>query len=217
MTTSKLTEFDKRVYNMWLSITRSCYGKPFKFRSNFDDFESNKNYAYLKKLSTLFSRTPHLMRKEYFEAPYFIYGKTKYYDLKFYSSLKAISAFTKYLKKDINDLDHIVDSFKFIINFCLEKGIELNEYPFYKSVVYNDCLKHIKDHYVSPLIAFIFPELYVIISNLDDDVFSLYYGDMDFEKLQTKYENSPELIELSISCKKKVSKKLSELLKIKNK
>lgn len=211
---NELTDFDKKVYNMWLSITRSCYGKPFKFRSNFDNFESNSNYAYLKRLSSIFIRVPHLMRKEYFEAPYFIYGKNKYYDLKFYSSLKAISAFTKYVKQNVNDLDSIVNSFKFILKFCIEKGIQLNEYPFYKSVAYNDCLKHIKDHYVSPLIAFIFPELYTIISNLDEDVFSLYYGDIDFEKLQTKYENDPELLKLSRSCKEKVSKKLSELLQI---
>lgn len=212
----EITDFDKKVYNMWLASARKHSNKPFKFRKDFSDFENNKNFSFLKKLSHLFIKTPHLFRYEFFDAPYVVDKTRKYYDLKYYASFKAISNFTEYIKiKETNPdnvLDNILNSFKFIYNFCNEKNLSLNDYAFYKSVVYNDCLKHIKDHYVSPYIIFCIPELHSLIVNLDDDVYKLYYGDMDLEKLQRTYENDENIKNLCNKCKKKISTKLLEKL-----
>lgn len=215
----EITDFDKRVYNMWLSSVRKHSNKPFRKRVNFNDFENHKSFPFLKKLSHLFIKTPHLFRYEFFDAPYFVDKTRKYYDLKYYSSFKAISNFSSYISKLENDpnniLSNILNSFKFIYNFCLEKNLRLSDYAFYKSIAYNDCLKHIKDHYVSPYIIFCIPELHSLIVNLEDDIYKLYYGDMNLEELQKIYENNDEMIKLCNSLKQKISTKLLERLKIK--
>lgn len=209
--TEELTDFDKKVYNLWLSSTRSCVDKPFKYRKSFDKLEDER-LIHIKRLSSLFVKTPHLMRREYFEAPYKLYGKDEYFPLKYFSTFKCISTFNRYMKTiPNNDLDFIANSFKYIYTFCKDRNILLNEYPFYKSISQFDFLKHIKDHYVSPYVACCFTEMYLIMVNLEPDVYHLYFGDLDVVELERKYSNNAVIQKLCNSLKDKVSQKMNKI------
>lgn len=202
---------------MWLASTRSNEERPFTLRRDFSSLKPKK-INFLKKLSYLFIKTPHLMRVEYFDAPYILYGKNKHYDLEFYSSFKGISAFSTFIKRKEqkppdDQVKYLLNSFKFITKFCIEKNIRLNEYPFYKSIAQHDFLKHIKDHYISIYTIFCFPEMYSIISNLDGDIYKLFFGDIDIIKYQKQYENSKNITEFCNLMKLKILKAIDDKLK----
>src|SRR5690606_33348000 len=176
--------FDKKVYNLYLKSTRTKLGQPYKCRKNFDDLDE-KDKTNIKKLSTIFLTLPHLMVPEYFEAPFEV-RRGKYYGIDFYSTMKAIGDYSKYIKTlelrpPDEQIDYIKQSYIFIYNFCKTKKIPLRDYPYYKSVAISDCLGHIKDHKVSPYVMFSFPELYTVVSNVDSDIFKLFFGDMDID------------------------------------
>ena len=81
-------------------------------------------------------------------------------------------------KKNPEDqMDLIKQSMKFIYEFCQDKNIKLRDYPFYKSVVQNDCLLHLKQHKLSWYIVPFIPELQRLISDMPRDEFELYFGD----------------------------------------
>lgn len=211
---NELTDFDKKVYNLYLKYTRKHSGGHYRVRKNFSNI--SESYAIkIKKLSSVFERLPHLMREEYFIAPFEIRGG-KYYDLDFYSSPKAIGDFSKFCKNSESknpdeQVDYIKKSFMFIYEFCKDKKIELREYPFYSSVSLPDCLKHIKEHNVSAYVCFCFPELYSVLINLDSDIYNMFFGNMNLMDLQINYERS----NIKKSCflyKEEISKRLKKFL-----
>ena len=190
-----MTDFEKRVYNLFLATTRIKQNKPYTARKSWEGFEKRKDYIYLQRLSVFFAKNPHLFRREFFEAPYEIYTdlEDSYFNLRFFSSQKALKTCTQYFKllegkNPDNQLGYIKQSFKFIAKFCLKHNMSIYEYPFYKTVSQNDFLKHIKEHKVSMYVTFIFPEMYQIISSMDDDEYKLYFGELDYYKYKIEFD-----------------------------
>jgi hypothetical protein len=211
----EITEFDKKVYNLYLSSVRKKQGTPYKLRKDFSTLDENK-VSSLKKLSSLFKRVPHLMNKEFFEAPYDLYNG-KYFDLDFYASPKSIGAYTKFIRnkenKDPDDqIEYLKSSYMFIYNFCKSKNIKLSQYPFYKSVCLEDCLRHIKDHNVSMYVIFSFPELYSLIVNMESDVYKLYFGELNLVEMQNKLLRSKVAFPLTQKLKEVISIRLNKVL-----
>lgn len=213
----EITDFDKRVYNLYLASVKRMQGKPYRKRVNFDGFERDRKFPMLKNLSSLFKELPHLMCVEYFEAPFHVFEPKTHFDLSFYASGRGISAYTKHIKggstSDPDEqLDNIKKSFLFIYKFCKDNKISLKDYPFYKSISLNDCLKHIKNHNVSMYVAFSIPELYSILINLDAEIYSLFFGDISILDLQRKYERSKVAPKLCVKLKEEISKRLEKSL-----
>ena len=154
-----ITDTQKQIYNLYLRSLAEGSDRPYKVRKNFDNLKT-EYIEELKKLEAFFIKFPHFLRYEYFQAPYKIYqDEKKYYSLKFYSGYKGMQtclAYFKSLKESDPDgqLDYLKESLKFITNFCLEKGIQLEQYPDYKSVAQKDFLIHLKQHKVSFYAAF---------------------------------------------------------------
>jgi len=94
-----VTQLEKNIYNSWLATTRSSTGKPFRLRKNFDDFESDKNYFFVQKLSRFFTKYKDIDLRDFFVAPYKVYSDNILYDLKFYISQKAIKVYKIYKNK----------------------------------------------------------------------------------------------------------------------
>jgi|TARA_R110000787_G_scaffold336_8_gene1263 hypothetical protein len=212
----EITEFDKRVYNLYLSSVRSCQNKPYTLRKNFDGFVDDDKFAYLKALSSRFSKTPHLMCKEYFSAP-FTLGDEGHFDLKYYSSMRAVGAFSRLSKSSENrppdeQLDYLKQSFLFIYKFCKDHELKLNDYAYHKSVALEDCLRHIKDHKVSIYVAFSIPSVYTVLVNLEADVFHLYFGDISIVELQRKYERSKVAKQFCQNTSAKIATRVDEFL-----
>lgn len=213
MTVDELTDFDKRVYNLYLSSTRSIQNEPFTLRKDFSKMEESQ-LCTLKKVSTLFGRVPHLMCAEFFQSPYLL-STEKFFDLKFFASPKAIGYYTKYVRELENrspdeQLEYIKKSYLFIYTFCRSKNIRLRDYPFYKTTSIEDCIKHIKDHKVSMYVIFSFPALYSVIINLESDIHNLFFGDISIQDLQNKISKSKVAFELTRQLNSVVSKKLDK-------
>lgn len=150
-----LTNEQKRIYNVHLSISRSVKNKPYKLRSNFDNIDS-KDELMLKKLSQFFSKYPSVNLSDFFIAPYKVYDQDGYFDLFFYTTPKATKCYTLYMQQretDNPDSDDIInackDSCKYIYNFCRENNITLHEYKSLQTGAVPDFLVHLKEHKIN--------------------------------------------------------------------
>lgn len=94
-----MTDFEKSVYNSFLATSRSAQNKPFKIRKNFKNFEDSSNYIHLQRLCRLFARNPSITPQQFFLAPYKIWEDGGYFDLRFYTTPKALKIYKLYKQK----------------------------------------------------------------------------------------------------------------------
>lgn len=211
----------EEIYNLWLRALRKKQNKPFRPRKNFLKIEEEDFYPFLAKLETFFRKHPHLLRFEFFWAPYEVYPHSKnYYGLDFFASYKGLSTCVSYfrLKEQQNpdeQIDHIKDSLAFITKFCIEKGILFEQYAHYKTISQNDCLKHLKNFQISWFLIYDIPGLIQILTCLPSDEFSLYFGDnISLSQIAYKYTHSkvavPYIKTKVQQIKKYITKKLHE-------
>lgn len=175
----------KELYNTYLAVTRSCRNQPFRLRNNFEGFEQSKEFILLNKISLFLANFKQIKPRLYFEAPYRIYNSNEYFDLKFYTSQKAIVAYTTYMKQlqeESPDSEHhiqfIKDSLRFIAMFCIKNKIHLFEYISHSGGVTKSFMKHIKEHNVSIYSLFGFPELFRIVQETPKDEIDLLLGNI---------------------------------------
>lgn len=182
-----LTDFEQRVYNTYLATTRSALGKPFTLRKDFSDFtESDFNYRYIKKLGMFFLKHSSVDMRMYFRAPFEIYKDGEQYDLKFFTSQKAIAIYSMYVKKTQEQspetpeqMKHIKDSLSFVIKFCHERKIPFSEYINYKSpgACTEEFLSHYKNREVNLYVLLKMPGFERTVYSLDEELRTLFFGD----------------------------------------
>jgi len=94
---TEITNTIKSIYNTWLSYYRGKQNKPYRFKKDFKNFEKTKNYIYCQKLENLFDNNTEVDLNEFFNAPYEVYSNDEEgYDLKFYTTRKAIKVYNVY-------------------------------------------------------------------------------------------------------------------------
>jgi hypothetical protein len=217
---SSITEIQKRIYNLYLKALRVNNNKPFRPRKDFKKMESDLlTLTYLKKLEDVFKKYPAFFSDAYFDAPYKLYSdKEANYNLKFFSSQKGIStciAYYKSLRDGEPNKQHqfIKDSFQFVAQFCLDKGITLEKYTSYCSVSQRDCLKHLKEHKISWYAVFGIPHFYDILHNLPSEEFEMYFGgDVDIVELHDRYLSCKETVQMVAKIKDIIAKFLRKNL-----
>lgn len=209
----ELSENKKKIYNLYLKAYRQNNDKPFRTKKNFSDIQKNDSLiANLTKIESIFLKYPAFFSQNYFDAPYKIYNdEKKYYPLSFYSSQKGINSCISYLNwlRDSDpetQFEHFKNSFKFVANFCVEKGINLEDYVNYCSVSQNDCLLHLKQHKISWYLVFNIPGFYPLLYNLPKDEFQLYYGDkIDLQKIYSRYHLSTKTVKYMNTLREKIA------------
>lgn len=150
-----ITEKEKCIYNSFLVAGRKSKNKPFKLRKNFTNLDP-EIYVLLKKLDGLFKRNPNINMDVYFEAPYFVYDKDSHFDLRFYTTRRSLKCYTNYLRQREQqnpDSAEVVDRCKkccaFIYNYCVERGITLDEYKTLSESNIPITLQHLKEHKIN--------------------------------------------------------------------
>lgn len=129
---TNLTEFEKQIYNEHLIAQRTANNKPFSVRKDFTDLDDSKVLA-VKKAAMFFSKFKHIKTKDFFIAPYKVYGGT-YFDLSFYLTSKAILAHKLYIFEQLQSadqewvLDKIRQSWLFIYKFCKDNQMNPEQY-----------------------------------------------------------------------------------------
>lgn len=183
-----------------MSTRRSIQNKPFKYRQDFKNFEETEDYFFIQKLDNVFKQYPHLLKREFFEAPFRIYPEeTKFFSLKFYSSSKGLSTCIAYLnildkKNPKEQLPFIKESLGFIFEFCKKHNLRLCDYTSYRSVAQPDCLKHLKQHQISWYVIFDTPGFLKQVSNMQRDEYEIYFGsDKEYTEYLTVLNNFPDV------------------------
>lgn len=105
-----MTNLEQSIYNTWLAVTRSQQGKPFKLRKNWNNFTSNPDYLYIKKLAKMFNRYDNINIDDWFRAPYVVYPEKIQYDLKHYTVMKQYNIYRLYMQKK-NDTKYTPEEF----------------------------------------------------------------------------------------------------------
>ena len=213
-----MTSQEKHIYNSYLLISRSRHNKPFKLRKDFSKFEDDKNYKYVVKLNNILSRNKSIQLEDFLSAPYEIYGDD-HFDLKFYTTQRAINVYVTYTKKRMaDDIDNdgvtekIKESLYFIYNFCKENNITLKEYIEHKTNVMNSFVLHVQENKVIIYVLFGFNSFEKELNKTSYEVREFILGDLvrNIDRYRKNFQASKK-------AKNIIRKGLSEIYKLQNK
>lgn len=196
----KINEFQKRIYNTYLKCSR--YGKPYKYRTSFDDI-SEYILINLEKLSLFFNKHPHLDLNDFFESPLVIYPDQPYPKLDYFLSRSSVRAYSLYKKQKEEQnpelqSESIKESLLFIMKFCLQNKIYIENYLKYRNGVTYVWLDHYRQRKIN---IYSLMEMGDIISIIDDqpkDILDLFSENLKdrIATFKIRYKQSQKTIEL---------------------
>ena len=211
-----MTSQEKHVYNSYLRISRSRQNKPFKLRKDFSKFEEDKNYKFVIKLINVLNRNKSIDLEDFLNAPYDVYGDNDQYDLKFYTTQRAIKVYTTYTKKqmadDIDDdkvISKIKESLFFIYNFCKDNQITLKEYVNHKTNIMNSFVLHVQENKIILYVLFGFSTFERELNKTPYEVREFILGDLvrNIDRYRKNFQASKK-------AKNIIRKGLSEIYKL---
>jgi hypothetical protein len=181
------TELQKRIYNEHLKLSRLAKNQPYRLRKDFEKI-SDTTKLNLIKLENLFLNNRHIKIEDFFNAPYEIYGKEESFDLKFYSSQKAIGIYSIYIKKIMESnpddiLNRIVDGIKFIKKFCADENISVTKYVEHQTGLYPTFILHLKQFIYPLYIIFYLPKGEEIFRKIPLDERIFLFSDNVYENI----------------------------------
>ena len=176
-----MNDFEKKIYNTYIIVSRAVNNRPFQLRKDFSEFTSKEAYIYVTKLAAFFNKHNHINIQSFFEAPFFVFNE-EYFGLDFFCTHKAIKAYTTYHDNYLinspdseKNIQFMKDTILFISNFCKEQDISIPNYVDYKSAgsVNNDFIQHIKNRNVNVFVLFAYPSFEKQLNNIDHDLKSM--------------------------------------------
>jgi len=214
-----VTNKEQYIYNCYLETSRKINNLPFRYRKDFEDFDKKEEFIYVNKLSNFFGKFESINVKDFFEAPYFVYNE-KYFDLKFFTSQKAIKAYTIYQTKFLVDnpdndktIEKIKESFIFLYKFCKEKNITFDNYIDFVQTdnKLNQFFIHLKNRDIILYVLFVFPNFDKTLKNLDNELKELMFGDTlnNINFFRTKYYSSSRAKKMCIEAYNTLNSKLT--------
>lgn len=203
-----MTHKEQYIYNCYLETSRKVNSQPFRYRKDFDGFEKKEEYRILVRLAAFFNKFPNINIKDFFEAPYFVHNE-KFFELKYFTSQKAIKAYTIYETKFLPDnpdheqtLQKIKQSFEFIYKFCKDKNIKFNDYILFKDAdsQWHEFFMHVKSRNVILYALFCFPNFDKVVQTYDKEIKEFVFGDTftNLNFYRTKYYSSNKARKLCI-------------------
>lgn len=212
ITGNKITMHERAVYNQYLITTRSVKNKPWKARTNFDNFPEDK-LVPCKAISKKLLKYPHINIKDFFYAPFFEDASLNV-NLDFYTTAKAMNAYVKYMKHieslspdSAESLTRTAKSFVFIRDYIKNNKLTITEYFNLKDGNQYKCLLHLMERktWINALISF--SEFNTILLECDKDITKLMCGDDFFDRIdfaRTKCLNSSKYNNLIKQIKTKL-------------
>ena len=211
-----MTDFQKLVYNTHLRVSRSVKGQPYKLRADFSDFENDKNYVAVMKLSNFFASHSSVNMNLFFKAPYEIYGKAETFYLDFYLTSKAAKAYSLYLNqvKDAdpdspNQLEFIIASAKFVKQYCQDNNVEVEDYTHHCPDAMPIYLQHLLQCNISIYFLLAFRGFASDLHAFDKELVRFMHGEDFYDKLERyrlNYFKSEKAKILAIKSLEKISK-----------
>lgn len=193
----ELTQLEKLLFNKHLAVSRSEKSKPFKTRKNFSDIANTDKHKFLKRISTLFGKHPEIDPDIFFKAPYKLYPDVDYFGLDYFSTMRAVKAYTTYKKQLFlqdpdSQVEQVKESLRFIANFCISQGIYFHQYQFHKTADMYTWMKHYKENKINVYSVMGFMNIFSNVKGLADDVQKFFIGEFveQFQRLYMTYNQS---------------------------
>ena len=145
----------------------------------------------------MFQKHPEIDPDTFFQAPYMLYPDVVYFGLDYFSSMRAIKAYTTYKKQIFlqdpdSQLEQIKESLPFISRFCIGNNIYLHQYSTHRTSDLYSWMAHYKQNKINLYVMFAFPNIYSSLQNLSEDVQRFFVQDFveHFKSLHILYNNS---------------------------
>jgi len=193
-----VSQQEKLIYNKFLAVTRSAQNKPFKLRKKFENLDDT-TILCLKKLSLFFNRFRHVDIDTFFKAPWEIYLDKGIFDLKFYTTQRALKVYTLYIQRQAQKKpDHeeqlydIKRSLQYIYRFCSNVNISIDDYVSHTTDGLNTFVLHLKEHNVNIYTLFGFHDFENKLQQLDREQLKFILGDLitNLSEFRTNYMSS---------------------------
>jgi hypothetical protein len=205
-----LSEFQKRIYNKHLAVSRTLRKKFFKTRKDFSKIDSRIEFL-LKRIEIFFNKYTDVDINTYFIAPYKLYPDTEFFGLEYFASPRGIKAYSLYkdmLNRKSPDLqkDDVLKSYRFIGMFCIQNRINLDDYSTFKINLEPAWVYHLKKGQINCYSLMEFPKIYNIIQEMPLDEKTILLGDfgLNFVEYKQRYNNSTVLKPVSAQAYQKV-------------
>ena len=200
MQEEQITETEKRLYNAHLAISRSIKNKPFKNKKDFSDIVKTDKIKFLKRISTLFNKHPEIDPSLFFSAPYRLYPDVEYFGLDYFSTMRAIKAYTNYkktifLQNPDSQLESVKESLQFIANYCIQNNIYFHQYPYQRKSDLYVWMTHYKQNKINIYSVMEFSDIFSSAKSLAEDLQKMFVSDFvdKFQTLYLNYQNSQKL------------------------
>ena len=206
-----ITDREKSIYNSYLYASRSSKNKPTRFRKDFSKLK-DEDFVTLKKLSDFFKRYNHINYRDWFIAPYEVYSKDEYFDLKFFNSRKALKCYSRYMKeREISNpdsqevIESVKEGLKFIAKYCIKNSLNIDEYTKHYTNNMPTCLLHLQEHKLNFYTLHAL-EVEQTIKSIEKDVLDFIVKDFQtiFVNTRTKFYGSLKLKSIARDTKQKV-------------
>lgn len=195
-----ITELEKLLFNKHLAVSRSEKNKPFKLKKNFNDIIDTDKHKHLKRISILFSKHPEINPDTFFKAPYRLYPDVQYFGLDYFSTMRAVKAYTTYKKQIFlqdpdSQLEQVKESLKFIAHFCIENNLYFHQYPYHRTTDLFTWMQHYKQNKINAYSVMEFPNIFSSVKSLAEDIQKIFVSEFieQFQNLYMSYNKSQEL------------------------
>lgn len=195
-----LTELEKLLFNKHLAVSRSERNKPFRIRKDFTDIANTDKHKFLKRLSVLFQKHPEINPDLFFKAPYKLYPDVQYFGLDYFSTMRAVKAYTTYKKQVFiqdpdSQIEQVKDSLKFIAHFCIENNLYFHQYPYHRTTDLFTWMQHYKQNRINAYSVMEFPNIFSSVKSLAEDIQKIFVSEFveQFQNLYSSYNKSQQL------------------------
>lgn len=196
----RISELEKHLFNKHLAVSRSLKNKPFKLKKDFNNIVNTDKHKFLKRISVLFQKHPEINPDIFFKAPYKLYPDVEYFGLDYFSTMRAVKAYTTYKKQTFlqdpdSQLELVKDSLKFIAHFCIENNIYFHQYSFHRSSDLFTWMQHYKQGKINVYSVMEFPNIFSSVKSLAEDIQKFFVSEFvdQFQNLYTSYNKSSTL------------------------
>lgn len=186
-----LTDHEQQIYNEHLRTSRVSAGKPYKLRKDFSDIDPSIE-LYVKRVGRLLHKFKHISTTDYFEAPYKVYGDDNRFDLKFYTSPRALKAYTLYMQQEVCTdpdtpavLQRVAKALQYLSNFCKSHQIHVDDYAQHTTNNFPTFLMHLKERKLTPHIMIELHNTLSIIRCQEKDIMTFMFGENFYDNINT--------------------------------
>ena len=187
-----ITNFEKQLYNEHLTVSKLSKKQPYKLRKDFSDLTAETVVA-LKRISSLLLRLNHIKSFNFFKAPFYLYPD-EHFNLKFFTSQRALKAYTAYMKvveeSDPDSelsLEATKNALLFLKQFFNDQNITLDEYCLQYTNSLPTFLLHLKERNINFYSIFALPNAEAELKKQDKDIIKFMFGEGFYTNYSTYF------------------------------